>query len=442
MELLKILSNTINEISSLKSCYALHYKSLIAKHKENEKKTEYGLIIADYLHKHLFPENQEESLESKYSQENIDVVKSLIIDLKVFEINGRKNIKYRLNDPNNLKDKYILNPNKAIKIYKSSLKSLEITSNNAIIMLIIKFEECVSNIFKYLVNKYPEAYLSDKSIPYTDLLKDNMDMDNLKKYMIDKTVESIMMDSSFRDWFDKINSNHKIKIDKTNEYYTQFNELYARRNIIVHNNCKVNKKYLTIINNQCNDNVGDSLTPCPGYVLESFRITEIIIYELFIKLSKICDVEKELQKNLFDIGFTHMMLDEWNISEFIYKHLKAFNNIDESDMLYNKINYWISLKNLSGLDSIIKEVEAFDDSAKLNKFKIAKNALLNNFSKLNELLEESIEKDFYTKDIDTWPLFIQYRKSEEYKDFRNKHSDLFERLNFDSEEITFSVNLT
>ena len=62
-----------------------------------------------------------------------------------------------------------------------------------------------------------------------------------------------------------------------------------------------------------------------------------------------------------------------------------------------------------------------------DQYAIAKAALLNDYSLVSELLEGWIEKeDMATYYLKTWPLFIDYRLSDEYKKFVESHKDKFE----------------
>ncbi len=69
------------------------------------------------------------------------------------------------------------------------------------------------------------------------------------------------------------------------------------------------------------------------------------------------------------------------------------------------------------------------------EFKVAKACLLNDFKETNALLEKYLNTRVYPQSIEQWPLFIQYRKSSEYKKFRKDHVADFQKQVYDPEDI-------
>jgi len=61
--------------------------------------------------------------------------------------------------------------------------------------------------------------------------------------------------------------------------------------------------------------------------------------------------------------------------------------------------------------------------------------LLNDHVHVSELLERCINTEIYSQNVETWPLFIQYRESSEYEKFKMEHISEFEKQVYDAEEI-------
>lgn len=110
----------------------------------------------------------------------------------------------------------------------------------------------------------------------------------------------------------------------------------------------------------------------------------------------------------------------------------------DADRFCNKVNYWISVKNQGRFDSIKEDIARCDVSAMCGQFKAAKYALLNEHAKVSNVLEKIIGTEIPSCYIEQWPLFIQYRESEEYKEFRDKHRDEFEELGYVPDYVTVS----
>ena len=89
-----------------------------------------------------------------------------------------------------------------------------------------------------------------------------------------------------------------------------------------------------------------------------------------------------------------------------------------------------------GCDIIRTEVEKIDTSLMASSLAIANPALLNEFDKVSEILEDIIGKEIDVSSVKTWPLFIQYRQSNEFQEFISKHKDLFEVETCSAEDVS------
>lgn len=136
-----------------------------------------------------------------------------------------------------------------------------------------------------------------------------------------------------------------------------------------------------------------------------------------------------------------MLNMEWELSEHIYSLLKEEKEQSEADRICSTINYWISIKNQGRIEEIRKEIQNFDISARSGQFKVAKYALLDDFKMVSQTLENVIDNEIPASYVEQWPLFLQYRETDNYVQFRNEHKDLFviqgyqpEYIKIDSEE--------
>lgn len=127
---------------------------------------------------------------------------------------------------------------------------------------------------------------------------------------------------------------------------------------------------------------------------------------------------------MFQKGCDYMITERWLLSKFVFSLLKDID-LPNLNKMYARFNYWISIKNSEGIEKIKEEIIKFDVSALKSEFLVAKFALLDDFKKVSEILNKIIETEMPVQNIIEWPLFIQYRKSDEYKKFVNDHSDMF-----------------
>ena len=162
----------------------------------------------------------------------------------------------------------------------------------------------------------------------------------------------------------------------------------------------------------------------------------IIIYETFWRLVHTSKNEHDILVDvMFERGYIYMVKNQWEISKFIFEMLMEDDNQRASIKMCERINYWISIKNSEGMENIRNEIENLDLSAMQEKFIVAKYALLDDFQQVSVALERTINDGIMSNDIVEWPLFKQYRETEEYKVFLEKHKELFDVKGYDITNI-------
>ncbi len=138
------------------------------------------------------------------------------------------------------------------------------------------------------------------------------------------------------------------------------------------------------------------------------------------------DKEEDLASKFFSIGYDYLLKGRWEVSKYIFHSLNRIGGQTEADIWCNKVNYYVSCKNLDGIDSIRQEIEKMDVSLMKPRMALAKPALLDDYTSITKILEETIDNGISVAEIKSWPLLLQYRKSEEYKEFISNHAENFE----------------
>lgn len=119
-------------------------------------------------------------------------------------------------------EKNELNIEKAAIEYEKARQMVDIHNNNALISLLIRFESFLTDYFEWLVKKYPNKYLNEKSIRYSELIK--FDLENLKKELSVEAANGIMS-QPLDEWL-KVIKSHKFDLSTLSEYLNQFTEIY------------------------------------------------------------------------------------------------------------------------------------------------------------------------------------------------------------------------
>lgn len=276
------------------------------------------------------------------------------------------------------------------------------------------FEEYFCNILKILIAMKPEAYFYEKNIKYSVLI--NKNFEDLTKELINQEVEALMHGVSAT--IEKVNQIHKLNLQKHQDIWDDYIEIDLRRNIIVHNEGKANQKYLTSLpQNYTRPQEGSHMICDDIYVVNSI---ESLIKFAYLLYYLICNDENEMSF-LESIAFEFLSSEKWDLALFAYDLLLAIRTLKNEQKITYQINRLIAKKHVDGLDSTKEEIELLDVSGMTNKFSIAKKLLLEKHAEVYELLKVDYLKSFDFHMIQTWPLFLEYRNSEEYRTFINEH---------------------
>ena len=107
-------------------------------------------------------------------------------------------------------------------------------------------------------------------------------------------------------------------------------------------------------------------------------------------------------------------------------------NAQKLSYVINKLN---AKKHLFGMEKVQNEILQIDVSGMEIMFKVAKNLLLEEYSTILEDLEQCYPHNYDVYALQTWPIFIEFRKTDKYKKFREKHKDTFGQYEYSPKVI-------
>ncbi|MBR6572087.1 MAG: hypothetical protein IKK77_00010 [Clostridia bacterium] len=315
-----------------------------------------------------------------------------------------------------IKNKYIYN--------QENIFAKSILSN-----IIISFEQFLASIYETLVLFHPKCYFEDKKIAVCELI--DGDLGDILKRMIDREVESNIFDSL--NALDRIKEKSSVDVDRFIPIRKEFEEIYYRRNIFVHNNGYVNEKYLGNVDKKYKENlsVGKKLV-CDGYYLDNaisvlYKITASLHYEILNAIG----ADAEHYDSLANLGFESLQNKNYSLAEYIYGILRRHRTFQYINKAMYEVNYINALK-LQGKD-VTKLLESFDVSIATDDYKIAKECLLDNNDKVYEMLTRTYPESFSAWMIREWPIFIKFRETELYEKFISEHKEDFDKFLFEKE---------
>ena len=427
MKLHLLFENAMSEIDYLEDYYNIQIKSISQLVKRESEKYKYGLAIYKYLCGKAHNEENPKCLED-FEKE---FIKNELIEIK--GENDQDDISYDIKNIEQYDGKYELDPIISEKKVSCSRERPVILNESVLVMLLIRFENVISSVYKFLLENYPEAYLKDKTVSYDKIISLNSDLEKIMGLLLNREVEEFMR-RPLKEWYSTFETKHGMKFNFNGDY-EEFKEIYYRRNIIVHNQGKVNEVYLEGIGGKTDLKIGDKIKVDHEYLVRAFDIVRIVLFKTFSGFVKVCNDKKSLSRVMTSLGFEYMLNSKWSVSKEAFYELMSFPELEEADVFCNKMNYFISIKNKNGIDEIKEEVEKIDTSAMRYRMSVAKPALLDDFENVSKILEKAIEIEISVNELKTWPLFIQYRKSDEYKSFVKAHESLFSVNKYSQEDI-------
>ena len=407
-----ILFNSLQNIESLRHFYDAQKNYILNKAKQGMKENRMGMLT-DYYFYMLANGTDDERNQQTFQNLQNKIEQHITIQEKT-----DKGITYIIKDKN---PKPFQNISKAAIDYYKYAEMPLMHCNNTLVMLITKFEEFISDFIKFLYLKYPKRYLDSQAVTFSDIMESGIE--GIRDLIVDREVDGLMRES-YTKWF-KLFEDHNIKLEHCKKELTTLRELYARRNIIVHNSGKVNTDYLKLVPDS-NYKIGDNAVVNGPYIITAFESIKTIIFCIMIDALRLDKENKEkCSENIFNLAFDELTAENYNICEVVFSALQNSPFTDELTKQLSKVNYWISIINNRGIASVKAEIESFDASALDKSFQMAKMILLGDFEEATTLIEVMYsKKDLELYAIDEWPLFKEYRTTDYYKKFKEAHPEL------------------
>lgn len=320
----------------------------------------------------------------------------------------------------------------AIKIISIGFNTLSTMYNNLLISILIEFENIITKIFEKIISKYPSAYLENSNISYTQVIK-SKDLSEVKRNIIDKQVAVIMRENIF-EWFRILEKNHRISISLENEYMKKFIEAYYRRNIVVHNDSKINSDYIKgvsrVYNKISDDMLGKKLRCSKKYIKEIINASLYVVIYLENQITELFkDENDDFIGSLMDFAYEKIKDEEFTLAREVCRLLKDRKIIKQEARIYSLINFWQTYKWDGKYEEVKKEVDEFDISAYEDVIKLAVYALRDEYEKIENILNREFNEEKQNKelaaDIEEFPVFKNVRNQDFYKKFKASYPEVF-----------------
>lgn len=400
-----LLKKALTNLDSLYSFYISMLPSVLEKSQEGKEKNQIGFLI-DCFFSTL---TRDDLVISEKTKKNVGILAKEYVD--VLEIDkDKKIVEYRIRDEKKSELSKDFNIQKSSEQFEKYSEMPAIHATNTLIGLITRFEEDIAAYLYTLFLMFPDR-IKDKQVTFKEI--SGKTAEEVKEYIILREIERIMW-ASQNEWF-KIFEEHKICFDSCKKQLEKLTEIYARRNVWVHNSGRVNEIYINNVKN-CKEELGTLLHVDTAYISEAFLCIKAILYTLYIESAKFCNENKDLYVyNILGFAYEELQKQDYQLCSIIFAEINKCKYSNEQTKIMAKINYWISQKSLNKFSEIKKEIEKFDTSAMSEEYKIAKLILLEKYDAATKLIEQVYNDKITSRELNQWPLFKEFRKTKQYK---------------------------
>jgi hypothetical protein len=300
---------------------------------------------------------------------------------------------------------------------------VEILYKSSFVMLVSYFDFLISDLVDYYYTLFPESLSGkDRSITLAEL-SICRDIPEARDLIVRKEVESVLYGSLFdqKKYFATT-----LKVDCKDQIvdWDKINEAVERRNIIVHNDSVVNRRYLKNVKPQAlpsdNRNLeeGERLRVGEDYftsVFEEIGIAGAVLIQCcWRKWRK--QAVKEADECLVRSIYESLSEERWHVAERLGLFSRECEVSDKCHRLYLDINYYQSLKWQDKKSQLEEELASFDVTGLSPKYQLAACALKSDKDGFYRNLRQAVTVDSLTKgDLMEWPLFREFRQDPNYE---------------------------
>lgn len=308
------------------------------------------------------------------------------------------------------------------KLPRITMAQLELLYKSSFVMLISFFDYILYDIIHCYYKMYPER-LPDKelSIKLSEL-KLCADCDEAIDVILKNKVDSIIR-SGLKDTKKHFKKYLQIDLREKIINWDIINEAIERRNIVVHSNSIVDKKYLRNVNfsvvpeKRKEIREGKQLSVTAEYFKRAYD--EILIAGVILVQScwrkwmkdDLDNADTSLIASIFEL----LMREEWSVAERIGFFSKDIKVYDAANRYILDINYCQSLKWQGKKAALGVELNKFDESNLSPRDKVALSALKGDKEGFYKNMEKVVAIGKITEeDFHSWPLFRELRQDVEY----------------------------
>ena len=440
--MLEELQETIIAIESLEEYYLNSIKNVQEMKLKIEAQYEIGLLIDDKLSEAITlrdinaVQNAIKELTDMTLSNGIQISEYISINCEVEDEDEFANISYSIKQ-GSMVDPRFVDPKNARREYNKIEQYEDILVSSTLSNVIIIFERYLAKVYEALILVNPKKYFENQKIDIASIFNKNV-----KQIVIEcvkKEVESNMFDSMKT--LEIISQKEGLNINRYRNIQDDFEEIYYRRNLYIHNNGVVNSIYLSNIKDKYKKGItiNKKLVTDEIYLRNAINMLYKIVCTLFYETQLAYNPKYEnWHISLGNIGFSLLQNKNYDVAEQIYFILSSYKQLCFRDKAMYRINYINALKQQEKTELVKKELSELDVSIATDDYKIAKLCLEDKNEEVYEAISKNYPEPFTANYIRDWPLFINFRETEYYTLFVKEHYEEFGSFVFEFEESTMN----
>lgn len=342
--------------------------------------------------------------------------KEVLPDLKMF-VHGegsRRQIRFQIEDPEiafhfwtvmHAVERSTLAPSHSALLMRSILT-----------MAVSAFEVLVGNLYRAHLLGSPQAM--DDADGQTFTLKDLFDFGSVE----DAVDESIFRRAdafsrrgvkAWAAWF--AGKPLGIEMSELALGWVETQEIFERRNVVVHNGSRVTRQYLNNVDRAITSvlSEGESLEISSEYLDQALErllaLGVLLSFRVRHKIFRRDDFE-ETSSWISAQQFTFLTDEHFGAAKQVATSACELDLVQINHLMM-RVNGWIARMRLEGVDCCRREIETWDTSALSANFRAAQQVLLRNDELALRLIRECLEShEFTIQNLAEWPLFHWLRE--------------------------------
>lgn len=433
--MLEELQETIIAIESLEEYYLNSIRNIQEMKINTQKKYEIGLLIDDKLGEAIALkgfnaiQNAVKELTEMKLSNGIQVSEYITINCEKESEDEVPVISYSIKQELEINSQFV-DPKNARREYNKIEQYENILVGSTLSNVIIIFERYLAKVYEALILIDPKKYFENKKIEIASIFSKGVR--DIVVECVKKEVESNMFDSLKT--LELISQKENIDINRYRNILDEFEEIYYRRNLYIHNNGVVNNIYLLNIKDKFKKGikVDRKIVTDEIYLRNAINMLYKVVCTLFYEVQLAYNPKYEKWSiGLGNIGFDLLQNKNYDAAEQIYFILSSYKQLCFKDKAMYRINYINAVKQQGKTEIVKKELSELDVSIATDEYKIAKLCLEDKNEEVYKEISKNYPEPFTADLIRDWPLFINFRETEYYVLFVKEHQDDFGSFVFD-----------